>query len=507
MSTLRHLGPVPDDPSGTEEEPRHMSIRELREAGARAGWNAEQVAEQLGISRTRLFVLQRNGNRVPDQLSEAAQRLLVLAEVEEQRLCRAEEALTMTLAAWNPSVREWVRSMIEEGTRSAATIEAYRLHVSWLAGDLAKRTPNPWAVQAHVLEDWIDSHNWSAETRRKVLVSLRAFYSWALLCGHIQRSPVAGITTAPPRKPGPQRYECPPAWADPLRKWQEYLHAGGRSPGTRKVYATIVTTLAADHADPWQVTLEDLARHLSRGDWSPAYRRSIRNVLRGFYSWAEDTGVLPAETPNPTARIPVVKVRRSMPRPAPDDAVLKALEKADHRTYLLLNVALYTGMRRTEIARLHTDDIGTDALLVHGKGGHERLVPLHHDLDTLLRAELRRRRERTELLSGWGPEFPPVEGWLFPSTYGQTRGEDRHLSPGHVGKLIAEALPKGWTTHTLRHRFATQAYRSQRDLRAVQELLGHSKPETTAIYAAVPGESLRNAISNVGPVTREWDRP
>ena len=51
--------------------------------------------------------------------------------------------------------------------------------------------------------------------------------------------------------------------------------------------------------------------------------------------------------------------------------------------------------------------------------------------------------------------------------------------------------------HTLRHRFATTAYGVERDLRAVQELLGHSKPETTARYVAVPEGALRTAVAGV----------
>jgi hypothetical protein len=56
---------------------------------------------------------------------------------------------------------------------------------------------------------------------------------------------------------------------------------------------------------------------------------------------------------------------------------------------------------------------------------------------------------------------------LFPN------GAGGHLTPGHVGKLIARVLPGDWTAHTLRHRYATRAYRGSHDLRAVQRLLGH----------------------------------
>ncbi|HET6299160.1 MAG TPA: site-specific integrase, partial [Kribbella sp.] len=54
-----------------------------------------------------------------------------------------------------------------------------------------------------------------------------------------------------------------------------------------------------------------------------------------------------------------------------------------------------------------------------------------------------------------------------------------------------------WTGHSLRHRFASAAYAVDRDLRAVQELLGHSKPETTARYVATPDGALRAAVAGV----------
>lgn len=56
-------------------------------------------------------------------------------------------------------------------------------------------------------------------------------------------------------------------------------------------------------------------------------------------------------------------------------------------------------------------------------------------------------------------------------------------------------LPDGWTTHTLRHRFATVSYAGTRDLLAVQELLGHSRPETTRGYVQLPQDALRAAVA------------
>ena len=59
-----------------------------------------------------------------------------------------------------------------------------------------------------------------------------------------------------------------------------------------------------------------------RSDLAPNTRKSMRTALRSFYRWAEDTGALPTEVPNPAEKLPTVRVRRALPRPAPDEAVL-----------------------------------------------------------------------------------------------------------------------------------------------------------------------------------------
>lgn len=77
-------------------------------------------------------------------------------------------------------------------------------------------------------------------------------------------------------------------------------------------------------------------------------------------------------------------------------------------------------------------------------------------------------------------------GYAFP-------GND-HLSPRWVGKLVADAMPDAWTMHSLRHRFATRAYAVDRDVFAVQELLGHASPTTTRAYVLVDRKRLRATV-------------
>lgn len=101
-----------------------------------------------------------------------------------------------------------------------------------------------------------------------------------------------------------------------------------------------------------------------------------------------------------------------------------------------------------------------------------RLVPLEDDLARAI-------RERARELDS---------PWLFPSSHGS------HLTEAHLGKLVARHLARDLTTHTLRHRCGTVAYAGTRDLRAVQELLGHAKPETTMLYTAIPDQDIRAAM-------------
>ena len=105
---------------------------------------------------------------------------------------------------------------------------------------------------------------------------------------------------------------------------------------------------------------------------------------------------------------------------------------------------------------------------MHGKGDKDRLIPLPAGLGGMIRAR---------------------SGWVFPSERGG------HVSPRWVGQMCAAALPGDWTLHGLRHRFATRAYARSRDLRAVQELLGHASPAITQRYVAVSEMNLRAAMN------------
>jgi integrase len=284
------------------------------------------------------------------------------------------------------------------------------------------------------------------------------------------------------------------AWLAAIATFTQYLQAAGRCAGTirlRTYYLTRFGRLVP--VGPFAVTMDQLIVWLSNPDWGAESRKSARASLCSFYRWAVDSDRI-EERRNPARRLPAINVPRALPRPVPDMVLRNALFGATDRDRLMLMLAGYDGLRRGEISRVHLGrdlDWPLHELIVRGKGGTERRLPLHPDLEHELRAEIE-RRVAGEHGTGWryDSQISPAS-YLFPGKHG-------HIQPDTVGRILDKLLAGRWTAHTLRHRFATVAYGADRDLRAVQELLGHSKPETTARYVQEPPEARRAAVLAVG---------
>lgn len=226
-------------------------------------------------------------------------------------------------------------------------------------------------------------------------------------------------------------------------------------------------------ADPWVVeaaALVEWARSVSH--WSANTRRSYRTTLRVFYRWGVEAGLVAT---SPALSLPRVRPAPPNPRPAPDQVYRPALAAADAREVLILRLMAEHGLRRGEVAVVHSRDLVEDlagwSLLVHGKGGRERLVPLLDDVAARLRA------------------LEP--GYAFPGRV------DGHLSPRWVGKIISRLLVDDWTGHKLRHRAATAWWEaSGHDVLTVGELLGHADPKTTRLYVKVRDARLRQVVND-----------
>lgn len=257
-------------------------------------------------------------------------------------------------------------------------------------------------------------------------------------------------------------------WPVLLDRWRTWMIAGNTATETVRLRTYHLTRLARDFPEPRDVTTDLLQAWLADKAWKPNTKRSYRASFRAFWSWSVKTGRLEI---SPAHDLPQVRVPRAVPRPTPEEVFRFGMRIADKRARLALMLGGLCGLRRGEIARTRRDHVEPDlvgwCLRVKGKGGHERRVPLPDEVARVIRA------------------MP--EGWLFPSPTGT------HLTPHHLGKIVKACL-ETHTTHTLRHRAGTKAYDATKDIRAVQEFLGHAKPETTAIYTYVPSSSIRAAM-------------
>ena len=259
-------------------------------------------------------------------------------------------------------------------------------------------------------------------------------------------------------------------WTEVIEGFTKEQRVAGLSPETVKVRRYQLRRLATDvGGDPATITGRDLVEWLAAMDWKPETRRSHRATLRAFFVWMVADG---QREDNPADDLPRVKPSPPAPRPLPAVHYAAARLAADSRLILMLELMGDAGLRRAEVSKVHSRDLMEDlsgwSLIVHGKGGKTRIVPLSDSLASHIR---------------------DADGFLFPGN------DDGHLSPWWVGKLVSRALPDGWTGHKLRHMFATDAHRaSGGDVFVVQQLLGHASPATTARYVALPDDAKRATV-------------
>lgn len=165
------------------------------------------------------------------------------------------------------------------------------------------------------------------------------------------------------------------------------------------------------------------------------------------------------------------------------------------RVVCIVEMLYATGLRISELAALPASAARTraDAIIVAGKGGKERLVPLGAAAKVAMAAYLDARREA-------GLD---ASKWLFPSS-----GESGHLTRQHAAldlKDLAVAAgldPACLSPHVLRHAFASHLLAHGADLRIVQTLLGHADISTTQIYTHVLDERLAGMVRDLHPLSR-----
>ncbi|GGN95231.1 site-specific tyrosine recombinase XerD [Nocardia rhizosphaerihabitans] len=243
-------------------------------------------------------------------------------------------------------------------------------------------------------------------------------------------------------------------------------------------------------------------------DHPPLAAGSVARALiavRGLHRFAAAEGITDTDVAH--AVKPPAPGRR-LPKALPYDQVLRLLEAAGGdgdsggadggprglRDRALLELLYSTGARISEMVGLDVDDIDAEqrCVVLHGKGGKQRLVPIGRPALAAVDAYLVRGRP-TLAASGKGSA-----GALFLNARG---GRLSRQSAWQVLQTAAERAGIGATVspHTLRHSFATHLLDGGADVRVVQELLGHASVTTTQIYTLVTVSTLREVWATAHP--------
>ena len=204
---------------------------------------------------------------------------------------------------------------------------------------------------------------------------------------------------------------------------------------------------------------------------------------------------------DPTESLSSPRLGRSLPETLTVDEVERLLELADGdmpetvRDRTMLELLYASGMRVTEMVSLDVEDVDTEhgSVRCFGKGGKERVIPIHGTAAAAVQAY--RENARPELATGAsgdalflnrrGKRLTRQGFWLILKGYARRAGLEGKVAP-----------------HTLRHSFATHLLRGGAPLRHVQELLGHASIATTQVYTHLTSEHVRSEYDRSHPRAR-----
>ncbi|UWQ55751.1 site-specific tyrosine recombinase XerD [Leisingera caerulea] len=232
---------------------------------------------------------------------------------------------------------------------------------------------------------------------------------------------------------------------------------------------------------------------------------AVKQIYRFAFEegWREDNPAIQIRGPGREKRLPktleVIEVDRLL-----EAARKTGRSEADRlRNTCLMELLYATGMRVTELVSLPVSAARGDPrmLLILGKGGKERMVPLSPPAREALAAWLLVRDAAEDEREQKGT---PASRFLFPS-----RGRSGHLTRHRFYLLIKELAVTGGvspdkvTPHTLRHAFATHLLANGADLRAIQALLGHADIATTEIYTHVLDARLQELVLEHHPLAKD----
>lgn len=274
-------------------------------------------------------------------------------------------------------------------------------------------------------------------------------------------------------------------------------------------FAEWLTNQAQDFATVQRRNIEGYLIHCEAQGLAQATRARRLSSIKGLYRFAFEEGW---RTDNPAIQIKGPGRLKSLPKTLSIEEVERLLaasrthgrSKAEQlRNCCLMELLYATGMRVTELVSLPVSATRGDPrmILVRGKGGKERMVPLSPPARSALAAWIKQRDKQQDEARKQGH---PASKFLFSSN-----SKAGHLTRNRFYLLIKDFAVQGGvspakvTPHTLRHAFATHLLANGADLRVIQTLLGHADISTTEIYTHVLEERLKDLVLQHHPLAQD----
>ncbi len=241
---------------------------------------------------------------------------------------------------------------------------------------------------------------------------------------------------------------------------------------------------------------------------SPATAALKVSALRQFFAFLYEEG---HRGDNPAKSIDRPRTRRPLPKVLTEDEAARLAEAASGadsravRLRAMVELLYSAGLRVSELVSLPlAAALRGEAILVRGKGGRERIVPVGAPARAALDAYL---SLRNDFLPKCALGEPLASPFLFPS-----RGKTGHVTAARFAQMLKELAveagvpPERVSPHVLRHAFATHLLSGGADLRAVQAMLGHADITTTQIYTHVAEDRLKDLVFTAHPLARKKGR-
>ena len=285
-----------------------------------------------------------------------------------------------------------------------------------------------------------------------------------------------------------------------LQKYYDYLRIERRlSPYTllnyRRQLTAVTDMLAQNGIHSWQQVTSSVVRFiLAESRKSGLHEKSLAlrlSALRRFLAYLVVQGELKV---NPATGISAPKQGKHLPKNINQEQIGKLLdnhsnEPIDIRDRAMLELMYSSGLRLSELQGLDLNHVNLQSreVRVLGKGSKERILPVGHQALEAIRDWLRVRLR-----------FNPTDDALFVSSRGG-RLTQRAIQKRMESWGVKQGLSTHLNPHKLRHSFATHMLEASSDLRAVQELLGHSNLATTQIYTHLDFKHLADVYDQAHP--------